>query len=216
MYKVGQQLRKWTDRSRQNWAQTDVRPLSTVIWYPTEDAVETKDFPLGAPEPLFLLREVGIDAPVRTTPRTFPVVLLSHGTGGSAFQLGWFGRSLAACGYVAVAVNHHGNTSVEPYTPHGFLLWWERAKDLTAALDLLLADPQLGDRIDVTRIGAAGFSLGGYTALAAVGGRCSLEHFLSVSQAHGKSLPAGPREFPDVGKVWQELMATDPAFRYTS
>ena len=213
MYKVGQQFRRWKDMSRQNWAKSDARPLSTVIWYPAEDGVEEKDFLLGAPEPLFVLRDVATDAPVRASPRTFPVVLLSHGTGGTAFQLGWLGRALAARGYVALAVHHHGNTSVEPYTAHGFLLWWERAKDLTAALDQLLSDPLLGGRIDVTRIGAAGFSLGGYTAVTAVGGRCSLQHFLSFSRANGEATPAGPREFPDVGKVWDELMATDPAFR---
>lgn len=213
MYKVGQQFRRWNDTSRQNWAKSDARPLSTVIWYPAEDAVEEKDFPLGAPEPLFILRDVATNAPARTNPQVFPVVLLSHGTGGSAFQLGWLGRSLAARGYIAVAVNHHGNTSIEPYVPQGFLLWWERAKDLTAALDQLLADPLLGKRVDSTRIGAAGFSLGGYTALTVVGGRCSLEHFLSFSRANGEALPAGPREFPDVAKVWEELMATDPAFR---
>lgn len=213
MYKVGQQLRRWKDTSRQNWAKSDARPLSTVIWYPAEDAVEEQDFLLGAPEPLFVLRDVASDAPVRASPRVFPVVLLSHGTGGSAFQLGWLGRSLAARGYVVVAVSHHGNTSIEPYVPHGFLLWWERAKDLTAVLDQLLADPLLGHRVDATRIGAAGFSLGGYTAVTAVGGRCSVEHFLAFSRAHGEATPAGPREFPDVGKVWDELMATDPAFR---
>lgn len=43
---------------------------------------------------------------------------------------GWAGRLRR--GYVVAAVNHHGNTSREPYLPHGFLLWWERAKDLTA------------------------------------------------------------------------------------
>lgn len=213
MYKVGQQFRRWTDATRQNWTRSGTRPLGTVVWYPAEDAAEEHDFPLGSPEPLFLLRGVAVDAPVRATPETFPVVLLSHGTGGSAFQLGWLGRSLAARGYVAVAVNHHGNTSVEPYAPQGFLLWWERAKDLTAVLDQLLADPLLGARVDAKRVGVAGFSLGGYTAVAAAGGRCSLAHFLAFGRAHGGSAPAGPREFPDLGKVWEELMATDPAFR---
>lgn len=212
MYKVGQQVKRWKDVSRQNWSKSDARPLTTVIWYPADGGAEEEDFLIGAPEPLFLLRDVARDAPVLASPRVFPVVLLSHGTGGSAFQLGWLGRALAAQGHIAVAVNHHGNTSIEPYVPHGFLLWWERAKDLTAALDQLLADPLLGDRVDVARIGAAGFSLGGYTALTVVGGRCSLEHFFALSRANGESAPAGPREFPDVGKVWDELMNTDPAF----
>ncbi len=213
MYKVGQQIRRWNDTSRQNWARSDTRPLTTVIWYPAEDAAVEEDFPIGAPEPLFLLRGVSRDAPLRSSPQTFPVVLLSHGTGGSAFQLGWLGRHLAAHGYIAVAVNHHGNTSVEPYVPQGFLLWWERAKDLTAVLDKLSADPLFANRVDGARIGVAGFSLGGYTAAAAVGGRCNLEQFIAFSRANGEAVPAGPREFPELGKVWEELMATDPTFR---
>lgn len=212
MYKVGQQFRRWKDASRQNWSKSDVRPLSSVIWYPADAAAAEDDFLIGAPEPLFLLRDVAREAPLAASPGVFPVVLLSHGTGGSAFQLGWLGRALAAQGCIAVAVNHHGNTSVEPYMPHGFLLWWERAKDLSTALDQLLADALFGDRVDVARVGVAGFSLGGHTALTAAGGRCSLEHFLASSRANGDAVPAGPREFPDVGKVWDELMATDPAF----
>ena len=104
----------------------------------------------------------------------FPCVLLSHGTGGSAGQLAWLGEALAARGYVAAAVNHHGNTSAEPYMPQGFGLWWERARDLSAVLDLLLADAFFGTRIDPGRIGAAGFSLGGYTVIALAGARTDL------------------------------------------
>lgn len=213
MYKAGQQFRAWEDTTRRHWSQPGARPLSTVIWYPADDAAQEADELLGAPEPLFLLRGVAHDAPLRASPQALPVVLLSHGTGGSALQLGWLGRALAARGYVVAAVNHHGNTSREPYLPHGFLLWWERAKDLTAVLDQLLADPFLAHRLDLSRVGAAGFSLGGYTAVLAVGGRCSREHFLAFSRARGEEVPLGPREFPDVGKIWDELMETDPVFR---
>jgi len=132
MYKAGQQFRAWEDTTRRHWSQPGARPLSTVIWYPADDSAQEADELLGAPESLFLLRGVAHDAPLRASPQAFPVVLLSHGTGGSALQLGWLGRALAARGYVVAAVNHHGNTSREPYLPHGFLLWWERAKDLTA------------------------------------------------------------------------------------
>jgi predicted dienelactone hydrolase len=54
---------------------------------------------------------------------------------------------------------------MEPYTVQGFTLWWERAKDLSTVLDDVLADPDFGPHIDRRRIGAAGFSLGGYTVI---------------------------------------------------
>jgi predicted dienelactone hydrolase len=41
----------------------------------------------------------------------------------------------------------------------------------------LLADPQFGAHIDPSRIGVAGFSLGGYTALATVGARLAYQQW---------------------------------------
>jgi predicted dienelactone hydrolase len=91
------------------------------------------------------------------------LIVLSHGTGGSAQMMAWLGRALASRGYIAAAVNHPGNNALEEYTAEGFLIWWERARDLTSVIDMLVGDSQFGRLIDRSRIGAAGFSLGGYT-----------------------------------------------------
>lgn len=213
MYKVGQQARLWHDATRRDWSLSGPRPLSSVVWYPTEDEETLQDFHFGKPEPLFFVRNVAPGAPLLGGLQKLPLALLSHGTGGSALQLGWLAQALAANGYLVVAANHHGNTSVEPYVPHGFLLWWERARDLSVLLDQMLADPVFGHRVDTTRVGAAGFSLGGYTVVAAVGGRCSLDHFQAASHARGEAMPQGPRELPDAGRLFNELMACDPVFR---
>ena len=86
-------------------------------------------------------------------------------------MLMWMGYYLASRGYIVAAVNHHGNTAAESQpAAQGFLLYWERPKDLTVTLDKLLADPVFGTRIDRKRIGAAGFSLGGYTVISIAGG----------------------------------------------
>jgi predicted dienelactone hydrolase len=213
MHKVGQQARSWLDGSRHNWSLTGPRPLSSVVWYPTEDGVTPQDFFFGTPEPLFFVRDVAVGAPPLAGPQRLPLVLLSHGTGGSALQLGWLAQTLAAHGHLVVAVNHHGNTSVESYQPQGFLLWWERARDLSVVIDRVLADPVFGHRIDAARIGAAGFSLGGYTVVAAVGGRCSLDHFQAASRARSEAVPQGPRELPDASRWFDEFMQRDPVFR---
>lgn len=90
-------------------------------------------------------------------------------------MLAWLAESLARSGYVVAAVNHHGNTSAELRpTPEGFMLWWERATDLSRVLDRVLADQELGGVIDSDRVGAAGFSLGGYTVAAIAGARTSI------------------------------------------
>lgn len=96
-----------------------------------------------------------------------PLILLSHGTGGAVEDLGWLAQALVAHGYAVAGVNHHGNTSAEPYVAEAFGWWWERPRDLSVVLDHLAADPG----IDLDRVGVAGFSLGGYTAVAILGAR---------------------------------------------
>lgn len=213
MFKVGQQFRQWKDRSRQSWTECAPRPLNTVIWYPTEDSGESQDLLIGEPVPVFVVQGIVRDRPLRESPSRFPVVVMSHGTGGSALHLGWLGRALASRGYIVLAVDHHGNTASEHYLPHGFLLWWERAKDLTAVLNCLIEDPIFGHRVDGSRVGAAGFSLGGYTAAEVAGARCSVDHLKAFSQAYDMAAVSGPREFPEIGGMWDELMAADEVFR---
>src|SRR5688572_23095299 len=67
-----------------------------------------------------------------------PVVLLSHGTGGAARDLARLAGALAADGFAAGGVDHHGDTYLQPYDPRGPGLWWERARDLSLALTYVL------------------------------------------------------------------------------
>jgi predicted dienelactone hydrolase len=102
-----------------------------------------------------------------TTPTTdpAPVVLVSHGTGGSGSAMGGLAEPLADAGFRVVAVDHHGNDFVGGYHPAGFLFLWERPRDLVVALDAIAEEAPLGP------VAAAGFSAGGYTAAALVGAR---------------------------------------------
>ena len=94
--------------------------------------------------------------------------------------MAWLAETLASNGYIVAAVNHHGNTAAESsYQLQGFILWWERARDISVLIDKVLADPQFGTHIDPSRIGVAGFSLGGYTALATVGARLAYQQWKS-------------------------------------
>lgn len=124
-----------------------------------------------------------------TSPARLPMVVLSHGTGGSAAAMAWLAETLAANGYLVAAVNHHGNTGFESALRlEGFMVWWDRPQDVSALIGALLADPRFGPRIDATRIGVAGFSIGGYTALAAVGARLSRSQWERLCAAQ----PADP------------------------
>jgi predicted dienelactone hydrolase len=211
--KVGMVTRNFTDQNRKNWHGTAQRPLTTAIWYPAEATTTKEEIIFGGPP------EKEIFAPVTVAPGTeissatqkYPLVLMSHGTGGAAIQMMWLGYYLASRGYIVAAVNHHGNTAAEPQrAPQGFLLYWERAKDLTSVLDKLLADPMFGARIDRNRIGAAGFSLGGYTVISVAGGVFSSQQFEAFCRSPQRDFTCEPQnEFPDAPSLFEQLKKSD-------
>lgn len=108
-----------------------------------------------------------------------PIVIFSHGFHGCATQSGFLLNAFAAAGYLVVAPNHadascgggHANATDPP--EHAFdqpALWDEatyrgRANDIRRLIDALRTDPAWQGRIDWTRLGLAGYSLGGYTML---------------------------------------------------
>ena len=68
---------------------------------------------IGPPDaPLFRLGEWADDPALAGG--QFPLIVLSHGTGGSAQIMGWLARALASHGYIVAAVNHPGNNALEP------------------------------------------------------------------------------------------------------
>lgn len=91
-----------------------------------------------------------------------PLVLVSHGTGGSGSDMDWLVQPLVEAGLRVVAFDHHGNNFVDGYEPEGFIHIWERPLDIAFVLDALADDGP---------VGIAGFSLGAYTAAAAAGAR---------------------------------------------
>ncbi len=178
---VGRTQRSWSDAARPGWDGARQRPLRTTIWYPAEPGTPQTEVSIGPPGlPIFLHGWVAPDGPPASRPGPSPLVLLSHGTGGGAEDLSWLAEWLAAHGYLVAAVTHHGNSiSADDVSAPGFFLWWERATDLTRALDALLTDETFGPRIDRGAIGVAGFSLGGHTAVLLAGGRVDRQAYLA-------------------------------------
>jgi hypothetical protein len=157
--KVGMSFRTFTPDEPYNWRGAKTHALGATVWYPAAASAVEQPIEIPGMSELFVIGRAARDVNLASTPVKYPLVVLSHGTGGSALQMAWLGTSLAANGYIAVAVNHPGNNATETYTAQGFSTWWERARDLSVVIDSMLADPTFGSRIDSHRIGAAGFSL---------------------------------------------------------
>lgn len=149
------------DSSRTDWDGAGPRPISWAAWYPADaDAIEAPMRAGGPGEPLFDIGAVAHDVAIAASESRMPVVLVSHGTGGTAASMGWLACALAERGYVVLAASHHGNTAIEPYRAEGFLCWWERARDLSVLLDHLMTEVRFAGCLDPDRVFAIGFSLG--------------------------------------------------------
>lgn len=177
-FQVGSTVRTFSPTQVREWRGAKRQALVTRIWYPVERSGQPAQHDIGPTgHPLFRGSPVSENAPLSAAHETYPLVVFSHGTGGSADELDWLASAFAKHGYIVAGVNHPGNNALEPLTREGFVLWWERATDLSEVLDAMLADKAFGPHIDPRRVGAAGFSLGGYTVLELAGARTDLSAF---------------------------------------
>jgi len=218
-FKVGSTFRTFTPADKSyNWRGAKTHALRATVWYPAAPAAVEHPADIPGLSQIFVLGSAAQDASLAPAPAStnaeFPMIVLSHGTGGSALTMAWLGEALAAQGYIAVAVNHPGNNGAEAYTALGFSTWWERARDLGVVIDSMLADAMFGGHIDSTRIGAAGFSLGGYTMMEIAGGVNDPQAFLDFcASPHADGICKSPPEFPALIEDFQRLSKSDPEFQ---
>ena len=136
-------------------------PVTVHLWYPAADpAAPTTTLGRNA---MFVGMEVISDAP--PAPGPHPVIVLSHGSGGSGDKMGWLAGPLAGDGWLVAAPNHPGTTSGDS-DPARTVMPWERTADMRAILDHL-AQAAPGGAMEGAV--ALGFSLGGHTALRLAG-----------------------------------------------
>lgn len=133
----------------------------------------------------------------------FPLVVLSHGHAGSHLGHHDLATWLARHGYVVASVDHKGDNY---HDQSGFgtdAVMFGRPMQISALIDAVLAHPRLGSRVDPARIGAAGFSAGGYTVLMLAGARVRFDLLAGYCQRHpedpelcGHGLAASGRHTP--------------------
>ena len=117
----------------------------------------------------------------------FPVVIHSHGLGGSREASAYILHAVAEAGFLVVALQHAGSDSAllagsagrppeealrensrGAMTPQAAQA---RYGDVPFAIDQLARDPALKDKADLTRLGMSGHSYGALSTLVAVGQR---------------------------------------------
>ncbi|MFD0740216.1 alpha/beta hydrolase family protein [Lysobacter koreensis] len=142
-------------------AGADGRAFAVGVWYPTQ----------ARPRPTTFLGGIVMDvAPAAAVDgRALPLVVISHGNGGGPGSHADLAMALADAGYVVAAPMHSGDNFADQAAAGSVNLFSGRNRELRATVDhMLTAWPERG-RIDPQRIGAFGFSAGGFTVLTAVG-----------------------------------------------
>jgi dienelactone hydrolase len=154
--------------------------LAAAVGMPEADTHETRDLQWTdtarqrlVPAKLYLPKDASSKV---------PLVIFSHGIGGSREGYSYIGKYLAANGIAALHVQHVGSDRSlwfgNPVQMVGRLQdaaketeAIDRTKDMRFALDQVLADAQLSQRIDAQRIAAAGHSYGANTTMLLAGAR---------------------------------------------
>jgi predicted dienelactone hydrolase len=141
-----------------------VQGARVPMWllYPTQAPARTERF---GPYPL----DVALNAPVEG--ERLPLVVVSHGNGGTPLVHRDLAAHLARAGFVVALPEHVGNSRSDNSLAGTAANLENRPRHLHLAIDAAFADDVVGRRLSPGGVAVIGQSIGGYTALAVAGGR---------------------------------------------
>jgi predicted dienelactone hydrolase len=166
--------------------------LRGAVWYPC-------DAP-AAPVAFGPLITVQVAKDCLPAGGPWPLVVVSHGAGGSFLGHHDTAAALADAGFVVAAISHSGDNFEDLSRHRELSVFVSRPMDMKRLVDHMLR--RWPERIAPARIGFFGFSRGGYTGLALAGAVPNFRSGLTwcapdsrvpmCVQARGNDLPAEP------------------------
>jgi predicted dienelactone hydrolase len=147
-------------------------PVEVGIWYPTDA------------KPAFMAlgswgHTVAAGAPV--VGEHLPLIVMSHGNGGFFGGHADTAQALAEAGFVVAALTHPGDNYKDQSRATAMA---DRPAALSALIGWILDASPLKAKLDPARVGAFGFSSGGFTVLAAAGGEADIGKVPAHCKAH--------------------------------
>lgn len=166
------------------------QPIEVGVWYPTDSVPKAERIESAT-------QVVAHNGPVKGD--RLPLIVMSHGHGGSYAGHLDTAIALAKAGFVAAALTHNGDSWRDQSSPTAM---WERPRQLKVLTDFMLGGWAGAAQIDPQRIGAFGFSAGAFTVLAEAGGEPNLGALTDHCAAHPEFevcqiLAAHPIPLPD-------------------
>jgi predicted dienelactone hydrolase len=141
-------------------ADADGPALKGAMWYPCAEPPGEIDLE-------------GITVPgVKDCPisgEKLPLVVVSHGAGGTFVGHHDMAETLADAGFIVAAINHPGHTTSDMSRSGDLSVFIERPTDIKRLIDFMLGASAAAPNIDPEHIGFFGFSAGGYTGLVLIG-----------------------------------------------
>jgi predicted dienelactone hydrolase len=162
------------------------KTVTVAVWYPTEAAATQHNY--GGPTN----GKVAVDAVPSVQGGQYPLMVFSHGFGGSGLSAVFLNEHLAAKGWIVAAPDHNDKyTAVRIRTGQqkdfdrtGFMQYAQqisnsnadqraeylyRLDEMRIVLDRMIESELFGQIIDKNRIAVGGHSFGGFTALGLCG-----------------------------------------------
>ncbi len=153
-------------------ADPDGPALEVGIWYPSNAAAVS--------QPLGLFHQT-VAAGGAVAGRALPLIVMSHGTGGSFEGHYDTALALAEAGFVVAAVTHTGDNYRDQSQ---FARVENRPRHIKILIDYMLQSWRHHDVVAPKRIGMFGFSAGGFTTLVAIGATPDLSGTGTYCAAH--------------------------------
>jgi predicted dienelactone hydrolase len=187
-YAIGVRTIQATDRNRPDILATKEggptarydRTLTLEVWYPAALTAGQKpggDYRAITRDPAItatLHGQAVRDAAPLTSEPPFPLVIISHGYPGNRYLMSHLAENLASKGFVTVSIDHRDST-YDDQKPFASTLY-NRAFDQLFVLNEMerLGKPGSGSvlagRLDASRTGIVGYSMGGYGVVNVIGG----------------------------------------------
>ncbi len=151
--------------------------LPVTLVYPTQAASRTHSF-----------GPFSIDVALHAAPlnQRQRLVVISHGTGGSAIADHALAASLARAGFVVAQPLHQGD-NFQNQQDAGPVAFERRPQEVRQLIDALAKDPLWSTRLDLTKVGVHGMSAGGVTGLSLAGAQWRMLNLIRHCNANAQA-----------------------------